>query len=158
MKRLWLILLLTLGCSLTRTGEEESAPPPTTAVATPSSGIQDAGWLLNSACYEGMASLHNQILILSDTTTLDGFYTSLDALCPEPIQRQTFDFATQVLVVAVMVVKSCDAQLTATGLENNNLMLQFVQTGDCPFDVVATFTGAVPKPTTGELKVTVTNA
>lgn len=162
MKRVCLMILLTLGCSLTRPREDTPSPAPTSigvqVTASPDVPIQEAGWLLEGACYEGMASLHNQILILSDAAALNGFYNGLDTLCPEPMPRQSFDFTSQVLVVAVMVVTGCDAQLNAAGLENDQLMLQFVQSGDCPFDVIATFAGTVQKPTTGELQVTVNDA
>lgn len=161
MKRLWwsFFVLITLGCSLTRFSDEESKTPLPTEIET-SVGfpVQDAGWLLETACYEAMNALHNQVVVLSDNGALEAFYNSLDTYCETPVQRRRFDFATQELVVAVMVVKGCDAQFVPKGIENNNLMLQFVEEGDCPYDVIATYAGSIAKPASGELKVTITDA
>lgn len=153
--------LLIMGCSLTRLSEKEKATPPSTLpvqIMTATVPVQDAGWLLDTACYEALAALHNQTAVLGDVSALESFYNTLDSHCKEPIQRQSFNFANQLLVVAVMAGRGCNAQLIPKGMENNSLTLQFIQSGDCPYDVIATYTGIVTKPSSGEFKVTVTGA
>ncbi|KAB2904104.1 MAG: hypothetical protein F9K27_10140 [Anaerolineae bacterium] len=161
MRRGWLLWLIfsTLACSLTRVSDD-SAPTPMTDVLPTFTAfpVQDAGWLLDTTCYEALAALHNQVIILSDNAALEGFYNTLDSHCKEPVHRQNFDFASQILVVLVIVTQGCDAQFIPQSLENNNLMLQFVQDGDCSYDVIATYAGIVTRPAAGELKVTVTGA
>lgn len=152
------MILGTVACSLTRTAPDSAPPTLTISPTFTLFPVQDAGWLLDGVCYDGLAALHNQVLILSDTAALEGFYNTLDSHCEEPAQRQSFDFASQMLVVLVMVTQGCDAQFIQQNLENNRLMLQFVQEGDCPYDVIAAYTGIITRPAAGELKVTVTGA
>ncbi|MBZ0309918.1 MAG: hypothetical protein K8I82_27895 [Anaerolineae bacterium] len=158
MRRVWLVLmiLVTIACSLTRPSPDSM--PPTLQVSPTLFPVQNAGWLLDGICYEGLAALHNQVFILSDAAALEGFYNTLDSHCEAPAQRQSFDFASQVLVVLVMATKGCDAQFIPQNLENNHLLVQFVQEGDCPYDVIATYTGSITRPAAGELKVIVSGA
>lgn len=142
-----------VGCSLTN----KTAPTPlsTTPSSTTSppigetpapvvvSGVTDTSWVLDGTCFEALLSLDGQRLVIEDEVSLNLFYDLLDGYCEEPMPRPTFDFSTQLMVVVVEIAQACQAEFMPLGFDNQQLMLQFVQSGTCAYDVVAIYMGTL---------------
>jgi hypothetical protein len=76
-----------------------------------------------------------------------------DVLDPRP----TIDFSSQALIVVVDAVRACRAEYVPTSLENGRLVLQFVQEGACPYDLVVFYAGTLTR-SAGEIQVMVSGA
>jgi hypothetical protein len=145
MKNVLLCMIFLLGCSLTQ-GDAPSATLPPGLTTTPSPAIADAGWLLQDVCFEALVQFSGQTQIIGDMGALEAFYQASDAICQQTRPRQSVDFSQQTVVVAIRAAQGCDASLTRQTFANGSLVLQFSRSGDCPYDVIATYAAVLTQP------------
>lgn len=156
-----MIVILLLACTLTQKKTlPTSTPPlpnPLSVVTLTPLPVGNAINILETTCFDALLSLNGSRLIVEDATALNQVYDLLDNHCEEPMQRTPIDFSQQVLVIVAQVTRACDAQLIPQGLENQQLVLQFVPTGTCDYEVVALYVGTVPR-SEGRVEVSVIGA
>jgi hypothetical protein len=149
------LLLIGLGCSLTRQNAlapTSTAPPlpisiqPIAATPAPTPfPVIDANALFAETCFEGLLALSGQRLIIGDRAGLGALYDLMDSRCPEPMPRAELDFSTQVLIVVGQVTQACTAELNPLSLTNGQLVLQFSQSGECPYEALALYVGLIAR-------------
>lgn len=148
---LGLLGLVGLACSLT-TRQPPTPPIPglevATVAATPTVSVPaaDATGALETVCFEALLTLDGQRLIFLDDVALATFYNLLDGYCDEPAARATFDFSTQMVVLAVEVTRGCTATLTPLSFDATSLVLQFSEQPGCAYDLVTVYMAALPRP------------
>ena len=109
---------------------------------------------MEDVCFEALIALNGQRLVIEDVVALGLFYDLLDGFCDAPVQRSNFEFSDQILVVVVEARQACDAELRFLDLTGDQLLLEFTQHGNCPYEVVATFIGTVMR-TDNKLQVNI---
>jgi hypothetical protein len=164
-KRWQMLILLTLtGCNLAADGEtptsapdlvthqvETATPAPTPLPITEVSGFF-AEW-----CFAALQAAAGQRMVITDETGMNALYAFVDTHCEVSPPRPTIDFSSQALIVVVDAVRACRAEYVPTSLENGRLVLQFVQEGACPYDLVVFYAGTLTR-SAGEIQVMVSGA
>lgn len=105
--------------------------------------ITDVSEAFADWCFAALEAASGQRLVITDETSLSALYDFADGHCETALPRSTFDFSSQVLVVAVDAVRACRAEYIPVALENGRLMLQFVHDGTCPYDLVILYAGTL---------------
>lgn len=158
------------GYALQRAGDTPSAapvqplapgtPPAAASPARPTPLVSDlapyadATALLDGVCFEALAALSGQSWVWRSQADLDAFYVHIDAAawCPEPIARQTYDFAGSVLAGTAIAAQGCDAAfrsatLAAAGNGGGlvlRLALQVIP--GCPYELIEPVIVVLPAP------------
>jgi hypothetical protein len=148
-----LLCLMGLACNVTSKGQLPSPLPSLSAttqavipIATTTFPVIDVSGLLDEVCFEALLSLDGQRLVFLDDVSLSTFYNSLDNYCEEPAPRYTFDFSTQMIVLAAEVTTGCSAEFIPINLDAVSLLLQFSVSGSCNYELVTVYMAALARP------------
>ena len=148
-----LLCLLGLACNVTSKGQPPSPLPSLSATpqaviptATTTFPVIDVTGLLDEVCFEALLSLDGQRLVFLDDGSLSTFYNSLDNYCEAPALRYSFDFSTQIIVLAAEVTTGCSAEFLPVDLDAASLSLQFSVSGGCNYELVTVYMAALARP------------
>jgi hypothetical protein len=153
-----LIVLALAGCNLTADGETPTSAPDlvTLQVETPLPITEVSGFFADW-CFAALEAAAGQRMVIQDETGMNALYAFVDTHCEVSPPRPTIDFSSQALIVVVDAVRACRAEYVPTSLENGRLVLQFVQEGACPYDLVVFYAGILTR-SAGEIQVMVSGA
>ncbi|HML23091.1 MAG TPA: hypothetical protein PKD09_15665 [Aggregatilinea sp.] len=132
-------------------------PGEPTALESEIGSYADATALLDSVCYEFLASLAGTTWTWTSPDDLAAFYDRVDESeqCTGLVQRGTYEFGSQVLLGTVGAATGCDAAfrlLDATpgaASQAQRYVVELVVTSGCDYELLEPLVMAVPAPPGG---------
>ncbi|MGB1285624.1 MAG: hypothetical protein ACPG7F_03735, partial [Aggregatilineales bacterium] len=126
-------------------------PAPTASALPPD--ITDELAIMRGICFESAYDAAGQVFILRDAAELNAFYDGADnsQLCRRAVKRNSFDFSTgHILAVLWTRGSGCRAWHNVINQQRDDaaktlaFSLQFVEQGDCNYELVRPFIISIP--------------
>jgi hypothetical protein len=154
--RYWLLILCCLtglACNLSLSKQDQAPIAtglPTAAIVpnvpqSPLLPVRDATAVMSGVCFEALQALDGQSFVLENEGALTDLYSRLDSLCPQPVQRTSFDFNQEILVLAFKSAQACTVEVVPQSIAENVLVLHWSQTGNCAYEAVGVYAGALDR-------------